>query len=449
MQGSSTKTCYIRAGKYTPVASGGCQFNNPGGTMVSLGPSDSGETWSYYPPDGYNSASIDGQSTAAGVGAGCAFEISGGAHNITINGLYFKRYRYSAVLIEDGGGSNIIKNNIVDTTTTDLGIANGYYAAGIEDQCADNNPGSYTMAGDVIQNNVVMNTVEAGIRVQGMTTGTSGSSAQCLTSAGGPVIANNFVLNSCTVVSDCGALYLRDVQAPSGTPMKVFYNYVRDVNRTKTLDASGFIIGVGVYFDGGVLNAQVFGNIWGNPSGGCVFMGGASNAAITGNICDMAAANNTAPGHTNTILRIGIGSPDEVNGMSGNVFSNNIIVMNSNETGNGYWSDNSGENAVSVYGNNYYNYGSAGLINYSCSPGACGASGTSTTQDNSPIYGNPQISCWGSNIASGSPVFNSPVYYQSPGMPSNWNTPGYWGPPGYTGWYNPSGATAPSWPHSC
>jgi hypothetical protein len=50
MQNSTVKTCYIRVGTYTPAATGtGCY----GAVALILGNSDVGETWSYYPPDGY------------------------------------------------------------------------------------------------------------------------------------------------------------------------------------------------------------------------------------------------------------------------------------------------------------------------------------------------------------------------------------------------------------
>jgi len=79
---SSIKTTYIRAGTYQPAVAAGtsnCMNGNSSGASVELGSADDGETWSVYPPDGYNSAVLEGQSTVGtsgstgGNGTGCAF----------------------------------------------------------------------------------------------------------------------------------------------------------------------------------------------------------------------------------------------------------------------------------------------------------------------------------------------------------------------------------------
>ncbi len=56
---SSIKTTYLRAGTYKPETGVGC--NNGAGASVYLTVTDNGETWSYYPPDGFNSAILDVQ----------------------------------------------------------------------------------------------------------------------------------------------------------------------------------------------------------------------------------------------------------------------------------------------------------------------------------------------------------------------------------------------------
>src|SRR5690348_15438 len=63
MQGSSIKTTYIRGGTYKPAPIAGSCMNGKGsGSSVQLKRgADEGETWSVYPPDGYNSAILDGQ----------------------------------------------------------------------------------------------------------------------------------------------------------------------------------------------------------------------------------------------------------------------------------------------------------------------------------------------------------------------------------------------------
>jgi hypothetical protein len=80
MQGSaSIKTTYLRAGTYAlsaSTATSNCD-GGMGSTAIDLGSADSGETWSYYPPDGFGTAVLDGGSTSATTGVACAFAASG------------------------------------------------------------------------------------------------------------------------------------------------------------------------------------------------------------------------------------------------------------------------------------------------------------------------------------------------------------------------------------
>src|SRR5271170_1217832 len=70
MRASSTiKTTYVRAGTYKPPQAGGtCVWGNASGSSIELTSADQGETWSFYPPDGYGSAILDGQSIAGNSG---------------------------------------------------------------------------------------------------------------------------------------------------------------------------------------------------------------------------------------------------------------------------------------------------------------------------------------------------------------------------------------------
>jgi hypothetical protein len=71
MQGGTNKTCYLRAGTYS-LGTGG----------LSFGASDANETWSYYPPDGVNSAILNGSSLT-----GIGWTIGTAASQMTMNGL--------------------------------------------------------------------------------------------------------------------------------------------------------------------------------------------------------------------------------------------------------------------------------------------------------------------------------------------------------------------------
>src|SRR5260370_27008210 len=84
MQASATKkTTYVRGGTYKPATTGGnCLWGDASGSSIGLSSADDGETWSYYPPDGYGSGILDGQSTTGnsggttGNGTGCGFGAS-------------------------------------------------------------------------------------------------------------------------------------------------------------------------------------------------------------------------------------------------------------------------------------------------------------------------------------------------------------------------------------
>ena len=132
MQGGSVKTCYIRAGTYAPaqVAIGGQTLGPQIYGLLYLTAADNGETWSYYPPDGYDSATINGQATTGCVSNGqtaYGFVLEG-ASNITINGLAWENFAAAAVMLHGGtsyyynffpvqgaGTSNadLIENNII------------------------------------------------------------------------------------------------------------------------------------------------------------------------------------------------------------------------------------------------------------------------------------------------------------------------------------------------
>ncbi|TPV97865.1 MAG: hypothetical protein USCAAHI_02720 [Beijerinckiaceae bacterium] len=66
-------------------------------------------------------------------------------------------------------------------------------------------------------------------------------------------------------------------------------------------------------------------------------------------------------------------------------------------------------NAPTITNNAYHNYAGSAIN-----------SGGSYSDAN-PVSEDPQLSCWVYNIASGSPVFSSPVSF--PGLPGGWGPP--------------------------
>jgi Right handed beta helix region/Abnormal spindle-like microcephaly-assoc'd, ASPM-SPD-2-Hydin len=421
MQGSSSyKTTYIRAGIYKPAAVTGasCMNGNASGASVDLSSADNGETWSFYPPDGYNSAIFDGQSTVGnsggtgGNGTGCAISAYN-VSNITIVGLQFENYLYSAFWVNTG--SNLaFTSNVVHNLT-----AAAWAAGAVSTACAP---------GTVVKNNYMYNLAYTGTELL--------TRSACPEGISNIVVSGNVIENSCTWPAvagfgndqnggDCGAIYLDDVTTPSSTNVQVMNNYVRDVNISSGgagdngANGQGGCCAVGVYLDDGTSNVTVSGNIIAGIMSGCFQINDAANDLIEGNICDLADS-----GYQDIVIYTG---GKHVYPMSGNVFKNNIVISASTGSGSGFEGSSSPPSPMTISNNAYYNY-----VGSSINSTGTGGAGS----DVDPVYENPQLSGWTYSIAGASPVFNSPVVF--PGIM------GGWGPPGFA---IPRNGTPPSCPH--
>jgi hypothetical protein len=417
---SSVKTTYIRAGTYQPAAvtGAGCMNGDGSGSSVDLTSADNGETWSVYPPDGYDSAIFDGQSTVGnsggtgGNGTGCAF--SGyNVSNIAIVGLQFENYRYSAFWVNTGSSLTFASNVVHNVTAAAWG------AGTVSTVCAP---------GTVVKNNYMYNLAYTGTELL--------TRSDCPGGISNIVVSGNVIENSCTWAAvpgfgndqnggDCGAIYFDDSVMPSSTNVQVVNNYVRDVNISS--DGAGDNGGngkegccaVGVYLDDGTSNVTVNGNIIAGILSNCFQIHGGNNDSIGGNICDLADS-----GYQDIVIY----SWDQLDyPMSGNVFENNIVISASAGSGSGFSGYNSPPNPMTISNNAYYNY-----VGSSINSSGTGGAGS----DVDPVYENPQLSGWTYNIANVSPVFNSPVVF--PGIM------GGWGPPGFA---IPQTGTPPSCPH--
>jgi hypothetical protein len=422
MQGSSTKTTYIRAGTYqpAPVADASCMNGNGSGSSVELRQgADDGETWSVYPPDGYNSAILDGQSTVGnsggtgGNGTGCGF--SGfNPSNITIVGLQFENYRYSALWVNTGSNLTFMSNVVHNVTAAAWG------AGAVSTICAP---------GTVVKNNYMYNLAYSGTDLL--------TRSDCPGGISDIVVSGNVIENSCTWAAvpgfgndqnggDCGAIYLRDEITPSSTNVQVVNNYVRDVN-TSSNGAGDYgsngrdgCCAMGVYLDDGTSNVTVNGNIVAGILSGCFYIHGGNNDLVGGNICDLA---NSA---YQRIVIYGWGHRN-LKTMSGNVFESNIVISGSSGDGSGFYGSTRTPDPMSISNNAYYNYEGSSITT---------TGNSAVGSDSNPVYENPQISGWKYLIATGSPVFNSPVSF--PGII------GGCGPPGFA---IPKNGTPPSCPH--
>jgi hypothetical protein len=402
MQASaSIKTTYLRTGTY-PLAAATGTSNCDGGmgsSAIDLGSADSGETWSYYPPDGFGSAVIDGGSTSATTGVACAFAASS-ASNLTFIGLQFQHLQYSAIWVNSSPNLTASDNTIHDLTVA------VYNVGGIA---------VHSSSGVTVKNNFIHDVAYMGVGAWG-----GGMS--------NTTVSGNVILNSCTAAAnpggndqdggDCGAIYLWDTTHAS-TNGVVTNNYIRDVNISS--NGAGDYTGccaTGIYLDDGMSNVTVSGNVVTGNKSQCFVIHGGNNDSYTDNLCDL------GPSQYTRVMTYQWDSLDLP--MTGNSVTNNVIVAGSASPGTGY-SDSGTPTPPTIKDNAYYNY-------VGTSVDSSGPSGS----DANPTYEDPGISCWDPTIVGTSPVFTAPVSFKP--------IVGGWGPPGFV---LPQTGTAPSWPHGC
>jgi Right handed beta helix region len=416
MRNSSIKTTYIRKGTYRPPKGIGCI--DGGGASIYLTSSDNDETWSFYPPDGYNSAIIDGQSTvgnsggSGGNGTGCAFSGSK-VSNITIVGLQFTSYLYSAFLVNTGSDLKFTSNVVHNVTAAAWG------AGAVATNCAP---------GTKVTNNYLYDLAYAGLELQ--------ATASCPDGISNILASGNVIENSCTWPAvyefgndqnggDCGAIYL--LGPSSSTNIQVDSNYIRDVNKASKGAADYGANGqhgccaIGVYLDSGTHNVTIKGNIIAGMVSACVQLNDPAYDEITGNVCDLASDSDYQ-----SVVIYGRGK-DSPTSMPGNSFKNNIVISASHGTGYGYYGATRTPTPMTIADNIYYNYVGSSIKH---------TGNQYVGSDTDPVYENPRLSGWTYNLPSGSPVFDSPVSFR-----------GFmraWGPPGFQ---VPQTGTPPSCPH--
>jgi hypothetical protein len=414
---SSIKTTYVRAGTYKPAVGKGCNFG--AGASIYLTATDEGETWSYYPPDGYNSAILDGQSSVGnsggngGNGTGCAFSLSS-VSNITIIGLQIENYLYSAFSIDVGNNLKFNDNVVHNITAARWG------SGAVSTMCA---PGMQ------IKNNYMYNLAYTALELE---TGNS-----CNSGISNIVVSGNVFINTCTWPAvtgfgndqnggDCGAIYMHDGSG-SSTGIQVVNNYIRDVNASSKgagdygTDGKNGCCATGVYLDTGTHNVTIKGNIIAGMMSACAQLNYPVNVPMTGNICDLSADSGYQ-----SIVIYGRGK-DEPSSMLGNTFEHNIVISASSGTGAGYYGATKTPNPMNITDNVYHNY--EGSTIKSTGNWAVGS-------DSDPVNINPQLSGWTYGIASGSAALDTPTSFAK--------IAGGWGPPGFV---IPHTGTAPSCPH--
>jgi hypothetical protein len=402
MQGSaSIKTTYLRAGTYGLSASSGPSncYGGMGTTAINLGSKDDGETWSYYPPDGFASAVIDGGSTSGTTGVACAFAANNAA-NLTFIGLQFQHLQYSAIWANSS--ANLVAS---DNTISDLTVA-VFNVGGVA---------LHSSSSATVKNNYIHDVAYMGVGAWG-----GGMSDT--------TISGNVILNSCTAAAqpggddqdggDCGAIYTWD-ETHASTNIVVANNYVRDVNISS--NGQGDYDGccaTGIYVDDGMSNVTVSGNVVTGIKSQCFVIHGGNNNTYSNNLCDL---DDSKYQRIMTYQWDSLMLP-----MTGNSIEDNVIVSSSTSAGTGY-SDNGTPTPPVIKNNAYFNYVGTSID-------SSGSNGS----DANPTYENPGISCWDPSISSSSPVYASPVSFKA--------LVGGWGPPGFV---LPNTGTPPSWPHGC
>jgi hypothetical protein len=408
MRGSGVKTCYIRAGSYSPAGIGGCYV---GATNITLEitTADAGETFANYPSDAYNSAIFDyGGSAGTTNGHDLAICVDAGISSpVTFSGLTFQNvwseffYTQSAI------------------TLTNNKFIGQYREQFPQDHAAVLlNDG----AGSIISHNYFTNIADRAVDIEQISNG----------GLNNVTIDHNSMVDTCHIGGDCGAIYITDSSHTTSTGVVIAWNYIRGINLTHAQPGSGNNVGFGIYLDGPTTSGKtVHGNVvtgaigFPSPSGGggqsCFFIHTGSNDTFAGNICDLGP--NTFMENFNAA------------GGTSNAINTSIFVANQAQTAGTGWNGVSG--GCSPSNNAYYNYNTSfGISN---SSNACG-SDPSPHALSSP---GPMLRCYGAMIGPTSPVFAAPISF--PALPSGWDTAGFWGPPG---WTVPQAITGnnPSWP---
>jgi hypothetical protein len=405
MQASSIKRTAIRGGTYSL------------GATLELTSADSGETWQYYPSDGYDSAVLDG-------GGKNAVTVNGGS-NITFDGLQIQNVDMWGIGVHGGvaEGSDVpdmamatslaqgdaVRNCIIHGVHNDKQSPDNFNAAGI--MFGQGTPDA------LIENNVVYDSNTMGIRLG------APDPAQTHGSDNG-WIRNNVVYGIGQHLADTGAIYLIDYSFTS-VNVRVTNNYVRDWG----------LGGRGIYLDNNSTNVTVTGNVVAPPGPQgqydhgwegttAIFFNSATNSTVSGNIIDLGSVGQL-------ITAVHSHYPG-LNDPTGDAFRGNIVISNFagkqqtsifGVTGDDAYISNT-STRLQIQNDVYRNYG-----------GGEESSNGNTSSDSNPIHEDPGISGWAYAIAAGSPVFKAPVSFAP--IAANW------GPPGYV----LAHGTAPSCPH--
>lgn len=388
----NSKTVCLRLGTYRII------------NTLTLTAADAGETWSYYPPDGVNSAVLDGGETLSAF-----FSIN--ANNVTIDGLTMQHF-YDYAIRDVPGHTNALQNVTIENCNIGYNVATRGFPLAVSLGNGTNFQ---------ILHNYVHNVQSQGIGLFAFNPRDVVSGA----------ISGNVVLNAVQGEPDGGAVYVNMRYSgtngvPAGSSLTITNNYVAGYG--SHLSFASHQGARGIYLDDNTSKAIVSGNVIGPPNAAlnasndaataAIFVHNGNDNQIAGNIIDLGVSGNES-----TVIWGYDG--DSLSGMYGNSFRGNIVLsrytgsQNTNPDGNrrttSYFQGSRGGLAARdfvVENNVYFNY-AGGVVSTS----------GNLVGDSHPILMDPQISGWNYNIASGSPVYQPPINF-TPIM-------GAWGPPGF------------------
>ena len=445
---TSQKTCFIRGGNYSSAPK--VTIGSPTTALLELTSSDNGTTWSYYPPDGVNTAIFDGGNTNTSLTSGFCQNTTytdwgihvNAASNITINGLTFQHFTFGGVLVQaDGAWGNWVPSNSGGTsdkvTITNNLIQNIQNGQNINNACSttapftgwpngantDNTMGSITVMGHVtnlsITHNAIENTMGMGIDFETFTVGDKVDGAN---------VSYNFLYNTDFQCNDCGAIHFYLSNLTTNNPASavgavIQYNYIRDCGGSyqQSRPTSSRCI----YLDDVASGFTVSGNVMAGVVGSAANVShGGHNNAWSGNIVDL---GNGVQGQINVGLYQNSGNcTSGASCMTGNTWQHNIIIDNTS-IANGTWNIFTPDSPLTGGNDLTHEYGTGSINDNSYN-----------VSSSDPSF---QLG-WGYVLASNSPAYSSPVSF--PTQPSGWGTAGFWGPVGFA---IPQIGSPPSYPH--
>jgi Ca-dependent carbohydrate-binding module xylan-binding/Right handed beta helix region len=384
MENSSIKATYVEGGTYHLSSS------------LTLTAADNGETWQYYPPDGVNSAVLDG-------GNSINLIYLNGSSNITIDGLKLQNASSNAIVTQDGPGAAQITGITIENCDIGFnqhtGDSGGFNPLVLIENATNTH----------ILNNYVHDAASQGIGLYAFYAGQS---------IDGSVVSGNVVLHTVQQMSDGGAIYVNmRGTGDSGGHVTISNNFVRDYG------AAGITGAAGIYLDDNSSNVTVTGNVVAPATEGAVSTGNlgatafeihdGNNNTIFGNIADLGDSGRA-------FAAVWYQDSASAAGMGNDTFTGNVVISNfagsqstnfTGQTGYTYFENSAGSN-FAIAGNAYFNYGG----------GQVRTDGQSAS-DSNPIMANPQISGSAYQIANGSPVFSAPMSFS--------NIVVGWGPSGF------------------